>query len=180
MTIGRKRKLAARTKSGRLSRAGAVDANIEPILTRMRLFGLTEADARDQKAASFIGRLNLQKIISAPQYDAAVEYLRVYGAYKRAIKAPDALRSSDGVGGDHGDTESYERWCKTVVAKHTAAIDAVRSEQNILRNRGFNLYAALDYIVGRDQEMWHMVPDCRIALNALAHHFGLVGKGRAA
>lgn len=188
MSSGRKRKIGIkRTASGRASRAGAEAANIEPILTRMRMFGLSEVDARDQKASTFIGRLQLQKAISQVQYDAAVEYLRIYEAYKRAIKAPDALKQSGGVGGGE-NTADYERWCRSVIEKYAGekgdgsggAMAAIRAEQNLHENRGSNLYAAIDYIICRDEQHWHMVGDCRLALNALAHHFGLAGKKRKA
>jgi hypothetical protein len=165
-----------RTASGRRSRAAsAYEENVEPILTRMRMFGLSEADARDQKAATFIGRLQLTKVLSQPQYDAAQQFLSVYEAYQRAIKAPAALRSSAG-GGDQGESESYARWCRGAIDRYDAAIEAVRFDQNLHENRGSNLYAALDYIVARDQQLWHMVGDARLALNALAHHFGIVRK----
>src|SRR5690606_4151868 len=125
---GRKRKQGVpRTASGRPSRAAsAYQENIEPILTRMRMFGLTEKDARDQKASTFVGRLCLMKIINASQYDAAVEYLRVYEAFQRAVKSPDALRSSNG-GGDQGENPDYARWCRQAIARHEAVISAVRS-----------------------------------------------------
>jgi hypothetical protein len=45
------------------------------------------------------------------------------------------------------------------------------TEQMLFANRGRNLIAALDYIVSRNEIHWHMVGDCRLALNALAHHF---------
>jgi hypothetical protein len=180
MAKGRPRKIGVtRTKSGRASRAGAEPANLEPILLRMKMFGLSEADARDQKAGTFIGRMNLmdKKLISNAQYDAAVAYLEVYDNYKRAISAPDALRNSVSSGGG-GSTEDHARWCANAKAKHHAAVEAVRAEQAIFQNRGCNLFAAIDYLVCRDEQHWHMVGDCRIALNALAHHFGLLGKTR--
>lgn len=178
---GRKRKPGiARTASGRPSRAkAAYQENLEPILTRMRIFGLSEADARDQKAGTLIGRLNLQKIIDQQQYDAAVEYLRIYEQYKRAIKSPDALRTGSG-GGDQGQGADYERWCGNAVSKFTAATNAVMAEQSLHANRGTNMFAAIDYILTRDEQMWHMVGDCRLALNALAHHFGIAIKVRSA
>lgn len=163
-----------RTVSGRKSRAvSAYTENLEPILTRMRHFGLSEKDARDQKAATFVGRLQLTRVLNEAQYDAAVEYARVYEAYQRALKSPDGLRTSHG-GGDQGESDTYTDWCARAIARYDAAMMAVRDEQNIYENRGANLYAALDYIVCRDQQMWHLVGDCRIALNALAHHFGIV------
>lgn len=176
---GRKRKVGAkRTPSGRLSRAsGAYQENIEPILTRMRIFGLSEVDARDQKAATFLGRLQLQKIISHAQYDAGVEYLRIYEAYQRAVKSPNSMRT--GSGGDGGEEPNdYADRCRRAVAKHDQSVDAIRAEQNLHEHRGANFYAAVDYIVTRDAEMWHMVGDLRLALNSLAHHFGLMGKGK--
>jgi hypothetical protein len=182
---GRKRNLnVKRTPSGRASRAGAVPANMEAILLRMKMFGLSEKDARDQKAGTFIGRLNLtdkKALISNAQYDAAVAYLDAYGKYKRAIGAPDALKQSGGVGGGE-NTDDYARWCKKAIEDYLGpkrdgnggVMGAVRAEQEI--HTGANLYAALDYLVCRDEQHWHMVGDCRIALNALAHHFGLMGK----
>jgi hypothetical protein len=177
MAKGRKRAAGVkRTASGRRSRAaGSYQENIEPILTRMRKFGLTEKDARDQKAGTFIGRLQLTKVINQAQYDAAQQFLAVYEAYQRALKSPDALRSGAG-GGDQGESATYARWCRGAVDRYEAAIAAVREEQNLHENRGANLYAGLDYVVTRDQQMWHMVGDCRLALNALAHHFGIERK----
>jgi hypothetical protein len=176
-TKGRKKTAGVkRTPSGRRSRAAsAYEENVEPILTRMRLYGLSEQDARDQKAGTFIGRLQLTKAINQAQYDAALQFVAVYEAYQRAIKAPDALRSSSG-GGDVAEGEHYDRWCRGAIERYNAAVDAVRTEQNLHINRGANLYAALDYVVSRDQQMWHMVGDARLALNALAHHFGIVRK----
>ncbi|MHA6731765.1 hypothetical protein [Devosia sp. A369] len=166
-----------RTASGRATRAGAVPANMEAILLRMKMFGLSEADARDQKAGTFIGRLNLtdkKSLISNAQYDAALAFLEVYDKYKRAIGAPDALKQSGGSSGGSQDSEEYAGWCQSAKAKYDAAIAAIRAEQEI--HTGANLYAALDYLVCRDEQHWHMVGDARLALNALAHHFGLLSK----
>lgn len=155
---------------------------------RMKMFGLSETDARDQKAGTFIGRMNLmdkKSLISNAQYDAAVEYIRIYEQYKRAISAPDALKQSGGTSGAAG-SEEYERWCQKSIEAYMGpkrdglggVMGAIRLEQGIHENRGCNLYAALDYLVCRDEQHWHMVGDCRIALNALAHHFGLMGKSK--
>ena len=160
-----------RTASGRKSRArDAYTENLEPILTRMRLFGLTEKDARDQKASTFIGRLQLTKAISQAQYDAAQEYLSVYEAFQRAVKSPDALRSSNG-GGDQGESPDYAKWCKRAIERKEDADKAIMDEQALFDNRGRALYAALQYVVCRDEEHHHLVGDCRLALNALVHHF---------
>ena len=175
---GRKKQMGVkRTASGRRSRAAdTYQENIEPILTRMRLYGLTESDARDQKAATFVGRLQLTKVISQPQYDAAIEYLGIVSAARRAIAAPDGLLSSGGIGGDRGDTAEYAAWCAKAIAKREGADRAIIDEQCLHQNRGATLMAALDYLVIRDEQHWHLVGDVRLALNALAHHFGIERK----
>ena len=165
-----------RTASGRRSRAGdAYQENIEPILTRMRMHGLSEKDARDQKASSFIGRLQLTKVINQAQYDAAIAFFQIHDNYKRAISAPDGMKSSGGAGGG-GETEGHAGWCRNAIAKYDHAIAAVQDEQNLFIHRGASMIAALDYLVLRDEQMWHLVGDCRLALNALAHHLGIERK----
>jgi hypothetical protein len=178
--MGRKRAVGVkRTASGRRSRAkDAYQEHVEAIEARRRLFGLSEQDARDQKAACFLGRLYLTDALGkrgkepAPDnmWDAAQELLRMRDAFKRAIKAPDALRNSTGSGGDMEETESYAIWCKSVIARYEAAIRAITAENALHQHRGSNLHAAIDYIVFRDQEMHHLVGDVRIALNAVHHH----------
>lgn len=63
----------------------------------MRVFGLTEKEADDQKASTYVGHLCLAGIsnstdgISQAQYDAATAYLEARQNFKRAVKSPDAL-----------------------------------------------------------------------------------------
>lgn len=170
--MGRKKQPGVkRTASGRKSRAhDAYQENLEPILTRMRLFGLSEKDARDQKASTFIGRLNLMHAITLDQYHAAQDYLRVREAFQRAVKSPDALRSSNG-GGDQGESPTYAAWCRNAIAKYEQANKAIMDAQCAFANRGRNLHAALDYLVCRNEEHWHLVDDCRVALSVLVDHF---------
>lgn len=185
MAKGRPRKQGVkRTKTGRISQAAdALTENLDPIQTRMRLFGLSEKDARDQKAATYLGRLYLTGELGRDRpyidamWDAAQEYLRVYEAFQRAVKSPDALRSGAG-GGDQGESDNYAGWCQSAIQRKEAAERAIQVEQGI--HRGANLWAALDYIVVRNEQHPHMVGDARIVLNALAHHFGLLGKTKRA
>lgn len=172
----RKNPNVVRTAGGQASRAlDAQTAHLDAIATRMRLFGLSEVDARDQKAATFLGRLYLtgelgKKPGSDAMWEAAQELLRMRDAYKRALKAPDALKNSVGAGGDLGETDAYVHWCRGVIGRYEAAVWAVSAENALHEHRGSNLYAAIDYIVFRDQPMAHMVGDVRIALNAVSHH----------
>lgn len=175
---GRKRKSGVkRTASGRPSRAKSAYAeNVDSILVRMRLYGLSEVNARDQKAATVIGRLLLKERVSEREYSAAQDFIKLREHYQRAIKSPDALRTaSDRAEG--AETEAYEEWCRMAIKRYEAAVAAVRAEQNRAGLRA-NLYAALDYIVCRDQEFPHMIADAGRALHALAGHFGISRRPR--
>jgi hypothetical protein len=179
--MARKRKPGKRTASGQLSRAADThQEHIDPIMTRMRLFGLNAADARDQKASTVIGRMLLTGELgklphSEIMYNAAVSYLSTKEAFQRAVKSPDALRSGDAGGsGDTFEGEEYDRRCKSAIEKWEAVKRAVQDENNL--HRYANMYAALDYIVCRNEDHPHMYGDCRLGLNAVAHHFGMMGK----
>lgn len=180
---GRKPKTGVkRTASGRPSRAAsAYNEHQEAIETRQRLFGLSEKDARDQKAATVLGRLYLtgelgKKPGCDAMWDAAQDLLRLRDAYLRAIKAPDALKNATGSGGGVDETERYATWCRQAIARYEACMAAVVAENAIHANRGANLVAAIDYLVFRDANLPHMVGDVRIALNAVAHHLTAGGK----
>lgn len=169
-----------RTKSGRISRAkGAYNEHAEAIALRQRMFGLSEQDARDQKAATYVGRLclagnkNTTDGITQAQYEAALEYLRAYEAFQRAVKSPDGLRTGSG-GGDQPESEGYAEWCRKAIAKFEAVKAAIMAEQCLHENRGANMFAAVDYLLVRDQEFPHMIGDLRLALNAIGHHFGII------
>lgn len=177
MKAGRKRKPnAARTAGGRISRAhAALNENAAPLAVRQRMFDLTEANARDQKAATFVGRLCLMGTktggIDEGQYEAAIEYKRQRDAYRRALSAPDSLSNASRGGTVERGDEEHAAWCKAVIAKYEGSQRAVMAEQCVLINRGMNLIAALDYLVLRDQQLSHMIGDLRVALNALVRHY---------
>lgn len=178
---GRPRKAGVkRTKSGRISQAkdSYVD-NAAGFALRMRVFGLSEADARDQKAATYVGRLCLlgrketTDGITEAQYEAAMAYREAYEAFQRAVKSPDALRT--GVGGASGpEAPEYAQWCQRQIEKWDGIKKAVQLEQGYHENRGANMWAALDYLVGRDEQHPHMIGDLRLGLNAIGHHLGMI------
>ncbi|WEK05753.1 MAG: hypothetical protein P0Y65_05720 [Candidatus Devosia phytovorans] len=169
-----------RTKSGAISRAaGAYNENADAIALRMRVFGLSEKDARDQKAATFIGRLcmagrrNTTDGITEAQYEAATEYLAAYANFQKAVKSPNALRTGSG-GGDQGESADYDSRCRRWVQKFEAIQAAVQQEQGFHENRGSNMWAAIDYLLIRDEQHSHMIGDLRLALNAVGHHLGII------
>lgn len=185
MAKGRPRKTnVRRTKSGAISRAaGAYNENADAIALRMRVFGLTEKEARDQKAATYVGRLCLAGMrkstdgISEAQYDAAVAYLEARQNFKRAVKSPDALATGNG-GASGVEGPGYEEWCQRAVRKWEAIQASIQTEQGFHENRGANMWAALDYLVLRDQQHPHMIGDLRLALNAVGHHLGIIARPR--
>lgn len=179
MAKGRPRKAGVkRTKSGAISRAaGANNENAEAIALRMRVFGLTEKEARDQKASTYVGRLCLAGIrhstdgVSEAQYDAAMAYQQAYTNFKRAVKSPDALAVGSG-GASGAEGPGYEQWCQRAVSKWEGIKQAVYAEQELYTHA--NMWAALDYIVSQDTDLPHMIGDLRLGLNAVAHHLGII------
>lgn len=187
MAKGRPRKSnVRRTKSGAISRAAsAYNENAEAIALRMRVFGLTEKEARDQKASTYVGRLCLAGIrnstdgISEAQYDAAMAYLEAQQNFKRAVKSPDALSTGNG-GASGPDGAGYDSWCQRAINKWEGMQAAIRTEQGFHENRGANMWAALDFLVGRDQQLPHLIGDVRLALNAIGHHLGIIQRPQRA
>lgn len=164
----------AREPNGRISRSG-IDhgpADIVALNARARHTGLCAEKAKDQKAGSFIGYLNLlgpQDGMATAQYDAAVNFLAMRTAYLRAIKAPGVV-----VDGDMGQpseeiSEAYEDWARGTKEAYHDCRKAIQDAQN--ENRHANLWAALDICLIQDQWMHHMVGDVRILCNALAKFF---------
>lgn len=184
--MGRKRKPGNREKSGKLSRkpedvavrrkvawdAAERDALSTVLDTRMRLFGLSETDARDQKAGSFIGRLYLSAQISRAQYEA----LTMWGesAYANAAITPgpkgDTALDPNRVAGISW-AENEERDNK-IRERHKKYVKAVQEKQNEL-GLSANLFGALYECVQRDRDHYHLLGDLRAAANALAKHFQL-------
>jgi hypothetical protein len=149
----------------------------------MRVFGLTEKEARDQKASTYVGRLCLAGMrnttdgITQDQYDAAVAYLDVYENFQRAVKSPNALASGSG-GASGAEGPGYEQWCQKAVEKWEGLQLAIQTEQGFHENRGANMWAALNYLIDRDERHPHMVGDLRLALNAIGHHLGMIHRPR--
>ncbi|WP_108459180.1 hypothetical protein [Devosia naphthalenivorans] len=181
MAKGRPRKTGVkRTKSGQISRAAsAYNENADAIALRMRVFGLTEKEARDQKAATYVGRLCLAGMrgttdgITRDQYDAAMSFREAYENFQRAVKSPNALATGTG-GASGAEGPGYEQWCQNAIRKWDRIQQAVQTEQGYHEHRGSNMWAALDYLVSRDEQHPHMVGDLRLALNAIGHLLGMI------
>lgn len=179
---GRPRKEGIREPNGRLSRTGIVHepADKTAIEARMRQLGLSKDSAKDQKAGSYIGYLNMLGPVdglSTAQYDGAMAYLVFHERYKRSVQSPGAMYDPEAIGGSAVDPDAYANWCKALEAERLAIQDAIQGEQNYSRE---NLWAALQIVVVEDQHMPHLVGATRLVCNVLARHFKTDGERRKA
>ena len=167
----------AREPNGRVSRSG-IDhepADVVAIEARMRHTGLSRDKAKDQKAATYLGYLNLigkRDGISNDQYDAAIAFLDLRTAYLMAIRAPDAMRATGTGGAPSADiSPAYVEWCRRTRQRYEDCQKAIMAAQ--MENRSENLLAALDIVVIRGERHSHMIGATRILLNHLARFFGV-------
>lgn len=149
------------------------------IEARARHYGFDAKRAKDQMAGSFVGRLAMTKEITLQQHEAAVRFCEVYRDMQIAVGGPKPsgavnLNATKGLPGP----ENVER-SRKALADWRGAVDAIQERQNELRGAGA-LYAALDYCVLRDEQHPHLVGSLREGLNALARHFKIGDKRKAA
>lgn len=188
--MGRKRKPGKREPSGKLSRAvEAQDAHREPIAARMRRYGLIEADARSQMAATYLGRLRLlgQKEnglerggLTEDQYEAGVQYLKDDVSVAKALQSPRGMGvPEDGFTAVEDDAR-YIAFCQQVIGRYKAANKAIASLQQRDGYRGKTISDALRYIVLMDLELPHLVPGLKLALDELARFYFTAERRKAA
>lgn len=154
--------------------APAVDA-------RTRVWGIPISAAVQPMAATYVGRLCLQKDINRTQYDAAMLYAEQARDYRIAMRAPpepDAVNLNRTQGGS-GDYENVKR-TQRAYSEYELAMKALVTANMEPSNRGCNLIGALDATVIRDVTLDHLKNDMRAALNVLVRHYGLAGQRRAA
>lgn len=193
MRRGRKPKQGKREPNGDLSRRPAdVQARLNDAMdreeretiavaieARQRVLDVPPQQARDQMAGSFVGRLCLQRNISRVQYDAAMTWLEDAESYMWAMGSPRTpgamnLNAVRGAASLHENTSAARR----SIRRYELALKAVTERQIELRNTA-NLYGALSICVVKDAPIEGLVGDLRIALNALAKHYGLEGRKAA-
>jgi len=184
---GRKRKIGVkREKNGRVQRPEARRQSAEQEAMsvargyRERVHGVPSAEALNQMAGSFVGRLCMDKEISLAQYDAAMIFLQDHRNNAIAIAAPRDPAGMDfnrvhGGTLDGEDVDFYRR----ATTRWREACKAIQDRQNELRGQGA-LYAALEVCVLRDVEAHHMVGWLREGLDALSRHYGIVDNAHAA
>ena len=164
------------------------------IEARQRVWGLSVKESRDQKSASFIGRLCLHGELSEAQFQALDRWNEDRRAYSAIMAGPKGDSAQDpnrmpGRSGyenprrDRSVSEHNEELRKVIDAAqiralHRAAERAIQDKQFELRNRA-NLWGALDVCVTRDRDVFNLVGDLREAANALVRHYGIEARAAA-
>lgn len=167
-----KHDVACREPNGRASRAKQ-PADLVALEARARQHGISLVQAKDQRAASFLGVLAIRGRrdgLSEAQYRGAQDFLAARGNYLLAIKAPNATANT-GSGGGASDlvTDEYVGWCRASIETYEAIRKAIQDAQN--SDRSVNLWAALDLCVVQGLRMEHMLPDIRCLCNVFVRHF---------
>lgn len=146
---------------------------METVVTaRQRLFGLSEADAKEGYAGSVVGRLLLNKVIRRDQHDAAKRYLEVRNAYQRAIGAPpDFTQPREAFSPSDDPERAWKAFCGHAKRAHEAMMRCIR--EVMVSERSPDASAALDAFLVRDIHDPRLLGAFRVVTNALGKHFGL-------
>ncbi len=89
---------------------------------RKERYGLTDEQAKDQKACTALGRACLRNFINETEYRAGERYLALWEAELKAVKAPVGLAKA-GQAGSGGDvvSEDYIDWTIRAIAAYEVA-----------------------------------------------------------
>lgn len=175
---GRKRKSGAREPNGRVRRV-VEDANLDPFKERMRRYGLSEKDARDQKSSTVIGRMYLHGQITEAEYEAGARFAADSTAYARCLQSPRGVGVAETLSGS-GDEEAQVRYVAVIRKAYENARDALKELQERDGYRGTTIFDAVRFIVEQDLELPHLFPGLRIGLGVLAGHYQLTAVRKAA
>ncbi|PZO78453.1 MAG: hypothetical protein DI629_12200 [Mesorhizobium amorphae] len=165
-----------REPNGRRSRSGRAHepADLVAIQARMRQFGLSAADARDQLAETVIGRLALRGIsgdgISRQQFRAAERYQQVTNNYLKAMSAPGAHYEAMGAA-QSGDEDSHAEWCQSCLKTMYGLGKAMSEAERAAWPEDFS--GALYRTIIEDREIGGQIGTLRLALNVVVQYFML-------
>jgi hypothetical protein len=189
--MGRKREDGPREPNGRLQREAYISdsqkAENQRVAReqRIRIFGVSEKDALDQKAATVHGRLCLlgptSGGISLDQYHTAERYLTDRNAYMRAISAKVEYQERGGL--TDPDPEAYERFCHAAIERMKWYRETVFEAMEDGRMTGNPIDAAdalWQILVIQNTEAQGLIPDLRTVLNIIQQKDGAKTQRRAA
>lgn len=114
---GRKRKIGAREKNGRLQRRGKPEMVEEAVRVARAMphrRSLRSNDRIDARAESPLGRLNVRGAISSGEYAAGETFAAIVGRYRAVIDGPRPVRSlsiaTSADAGDVADEQAVEKF----------------------------------------------------------------------
>lgn len=180
--MGRKKLDGPREPNGRLQRETYISepqkADNQSVAKayRIKVFGLSEKDALDQKAATVHGRLCLLGSeaggISIDQYHTAERYLSDRNAYMRAISAKVEYQERSGL--SDPDPEAYERFCRAAIDRMKWYRDTIFEAMEEGRRAGNPIDAAdaLWQILVIQNDASGLTGDLRAILNIIQHKDG--------
>lgn len=162
------------SEAEKAARAKAARASVTAY--RVKVFGLTEDDARDQMAESFIGRLCLNYkngeralSLSVPQYHAAMDYAREHHSYQRAMGGRTDYEESRDLWSLSGEPDpnererKYKEFCDEARSKWAKRQRIIQGHVMATRSR-----LSIDFLnqcILQDKEVWELVPHGRELLN---------------
>ena len=169
---GRKRKTVKREASGRPQRQPVAsieqDAMLPVLEYRRRVFGLSVANLKDQKAATLLGRLCIQGAVSEAQWQAGEDWLKLVNARYAAANAPRGFKTSGNAAlAIDEDAEARRYWA--IKAQFDAANAAIEDHAPV--SERIARMQAMSLIVVQEQDQPKMHGILRTALNGLVRHF---------
>ena len=178
---GRKRKVGVkREASGRVQRQSVENKARDEMQTaieyRQKVFGVSAADAKDQKAATLLGRMCLTGSISDAQWQAGEDWLKLLSAYHAAINAPRGF-STHTIGTSTMSDEEHARRCAAAKKRMDDANKAVQGHAPMEEAK--ERFIALRTVIVEEMPADRMNGALRTALNGLVKHFGLEAKKAA-
>lgn len=176
MGKGRKRKPGKREPNGRIARgpdrrvSAEQDVMSVAIGYRQTVLNVRAADALDQKAATLLGRLCLSGAISEAQWQAGEDWHELVDAMYAAANAPRGFKTASARTGSALSEDEEARRYKALKARFDAANSAVEDRAPVAER--IERFKALRAIIVDQVDQPSMHGTLRMALNALAHHFG--------
>jgi hypothetical protein len=143
---------------------------------RAAMYGLTKEQAKDQRAATHIGRMTMRGELASEQYDGLQRMIALCAQYSQAMSTPGIPRFPKD-GASAGDAESFERWCKDVRADYRAAVLDITKASNRLK---INLWNAFSICALSDQATPFPNGELQVVANVLIDHFGIDAGRKAA
>lgn len=135
---------------------------------RQRVFGLEAHNAKDQKAATLLGRLCLHGAVSEAQWQAGEDWLKLVNARYAATNAPRGFKTSGSLAlalDDDADIAHYE----SIRIRFNGANAAVEDRAPVVER--IERFKALSSIVVREIDVPEMHGTLRTALNGLVKFF---------